>query len=77
MPTVDIPDIWVPSAENIKALPLALRRYIEELQKEHDPDMTRTQNYWILETNIYYKREIERLGALLRKAGIDPTPEQV
>ena len=72
MPTLDIPDIWVPSPENIKALPLALRRYIEELQKEHDPDGLVTSNHWILETNKAYRREIDRLNALLRKSGIDP-----
>jgi hypothetical protein len=73
MPIVDIPDIWVPSPENIKALPLALRRYIEKLQKERDPEGVHAENHWILETNTAYKREIERLSALLREAGIDPS----
>jgi hypothetical protein len=70
MPTIDIPDIWVPSPENIKALPLALRRYIEELQKERNPDGVLTQIHWTTET---YRREIDRLSLLLRKAGIDPS----
>jgi hypothetical protein len=76
MPTIDIPDIWVPSPENIRALPLALRRFIEALQKEEDPEYLRAENYWLMETNIAYKGEIERLTALLRKAGIDPSEKK-
>jgi hypothetical protein len=73
MPTIDIPDIWSPTQENIRALPLALRKYILWLQKTAaNPDGVYAENHWMLETNAAYQQEIERLKALLREAGIDP-----
>jgi hypothetical protein len=73
MPILEIPDIWVPSHENVEALPLALRRYIKAL-RDADRENLAVSIYWMQETLDAYKREIARLSALLRDAGIDPTP---
>jgi hypothetical protein len=36
MATLDIPDLWTPTAENLAALPEPLRRYIHDLQANAD-----------------------------------------
>ncbi|HEX3337549.1 MAG TPA: hypothetical protein VHT68_00055 [Pseudolabrys sp.] len=74
MPLVEIPHIWMPSQENINKLPLALRKYIKALQNA-DPGLA-TSMYWMEDTLDAYKKEIDRLSALLREVGIDPTPTQ-
>lgn len=42
---VEIPDDWQPTAENINALPLPLRRYIMHLETHADPAFT-LQQLW-------------------------------
>ena len=37
MATLDIPDLWTPTRENLDALPEPLRRYIHDLQANADP----------------------------------------
>jgi hypothetical protein len=42
---VDVPNDWQPTAENINALPLPLRRYIMHLETHADPAFT-LQELW-------------------------------
>ena len=42
---IDVPDDWQPTAENINALPLPLRRYIMHLETHADPAFT-LQQLW-------------------------------
>jgi hypothetical protein len=45
MTALHIPDDWTPTAANINALPLPLRRYIMELETHADPAGTIQENY--------------------------------
>jgi hypothetical protein len=76
MPTIDIPDIWIATPKSINALPLALRKYIRALQRDDSPEDLRLSIYWLEEANDEYRREIDRLRRLLRKAGLEPGPSK-
>jgi hypothetical protein len=59
---LDIPDIWIPSPENIGALPLALRRYIQKLQTSTDAHRMMNEDFWLTQEEIAALRaEIETL----------------
>lgn len=45
MAVLVIPDDWTPTAANINALPLPLRRFIMELETHMDPQTTLQQLY--------------------------------
>ena len=76
MPTIDIPDIWIATPKSINALPLALRKYIRALQRDDSPEDLRLSIYRLEEANDEYRREIDRLRRLLRKAGLEPGPSK-
>jgi len=42
---IDIPDDWTPTAANINALPLPLRRFIHDLETMADPAGLVQENY--------------------------------
>lgn len=45
MAIIDIPDDWTPTAANINALPLPLRRFIHDLETMADPAGLVQENY--------------------------------
>lgn len=60
--TVTIPEDWIPTAENINALPMPLRRYIMKLATHADPSMTLQENYELRQQ----VRALEAMVAMLR-----------
>lgn len=66
MATLDIPDSWTPTVENINALPEPLRRYIHDLQTALDPAGLMRENFTLRQENAGLRLECERLAAQLR-----------
>jgi hypothetical protein len=62
----DVADDWIPTAENINALPPPLRRYIHWLHEEADPQSTIRENYRLKIENAMLRRECERLAKRTR-----------
>ncbi|MDB5448583.1 MAG: hypothetical protein JWQ97_3900 [Phenylobacterium sp.] len=60
--TVTISDDWIPTAENINALPMPLRVYIHKLATHCDPSMTLQENYELRQQ----VRALEAMVAMLR-----------
>ncbi|MGB6964394.1 MAG: hypothetical protein WBD90_07850 [Xanthobacteraceae bacterium] len=58
----DVAEDWIPTAENINALPPPLRRYIDWLHAEADPQNTIRENYRLKIENAMLRRECERLA---------------
>lgn len=56
---VDIPDDWIPTADNVNALPEPLRRYIMYLETESDPSHT-------LQELFALRQQVRYLEAMLR-----------
>jgi hypothetical protein len=63
---VEVADDWIPTADNIDALPLPLRRYIDWLHAEADPQSTLRENYRLKTENAMLRRECERLAKRTR-----------
>jgi len=55
-------DVWMPTSENINALPLPLRQYIHDLQTEVDPAGTLRQNFILKRENEFLGAECQRLA---------------
>ena len=59
---VEVADDWIPTRDNIDALPLPLRRYIDWLHTEADPQCTIRENYRLKTENAMLRRECKRLA---------------
>ncbi|MGC2643109.1 MAG: hypothetical protein WA406_15530 [Pseudolabrys sp.] len=57
MATVDIPDSWTPTAENLWALPKPLRRYIHHLQSNVDHVETMRENFRLRQENAALRKK--------------------
>lgn len=58
---LEIPDDWTPTAANINALPLPLRRYIMDLETHRDPQATLQQLYECRQQERAVTAMVERL----------------
>jgi hypothetical protein len=58
MATVDIPDSWTPTAENLWALPKPLRRYIHHLQSNVDHVETMRENFRLRQENAALRKKL-------------------
>jgi hypothetical protein len=63
MATITIPDDWAPTAANINALPMPLRRFIMQLETHMDPQLT-LQQLHACEQNT---RALAAMVAMLRE----------
>jgi len=64
---MDISDSWTPSLENIKRLPLGLRRYVHDLQAKNDLAGEIRENFRLHQENAALREECERLAILSKK----------
>jgi len=58
MATIDIPDSWTPTAENLYALPKPLRRYIHDLQTNVDCVETMRENFRLWQENAALRKKL-------------------
>jgi hypothetical protein len=58
MATGDISDAWRPTAENVKALPGPLRRYIHDLQTNVELVETMRENFRLWQENAALRRKL-------------------
>jgi hypothetical protein len=58
MATIDIPDSWIPTAENLYALPEPLRRYIHDLQANVDSVETMRENFRLWQENAALRKTL-------------------
>ena len=68
MAALEIEDTWIPTPENINALPFPLRRYIHDLSTLCDPAGIVRENIIVRNENKALRWECERLARL---AGAD------
>ena len=70
MATLEIPEDWAPTVENVSALPHALRRYMRDLQTNIDQVGMMRENFRLRQENRKLRRDCElylsRLKALAR-----------
>ena len=60
--TMNIPDLWTPTIENINDLPLALRRYIHDLETKNDLAGTISENFRLHQEIVALRKECARLA---------------
>jgi hypothetical protein len=58
MAAMDIPDTWMPTAENLYALPKPLRRYIRALQENVDSVETMRENFRLWQENAALRKKL-------------------
>jgi hypothetical protein len=58
MATLDIPDSWTPTAENLWALPKPLRRHIHHLQSNVDHVETMRENFRLRQENAALRKKL-------------------
>jgi regulator of replication initiation timing len=58
MAIVDIPDSWMPTAENLYTLPKPLRRYIHDLQANVEPVETMRENFRLRQENATLRKKL-------------------
>jgi hypothetical protein len=56
MAIIDIPDSWMPTAENLSALPKPLRCYIDALQANVDSVETMRENFRLWQENTALRK---------------------
>lgn len=66
--TIDIPNDWKPTAENVNALPEPLRRYIMEIETLCDPAGIVRENVLVRDWCTGLQREVRRLKIELTMA---------
>lgn len=76
MTTIDIPDGWIPTAENINALPMPLRRYIMELATMADPQLLVQQNWELRDLVAALEAMLQRERAERQNAKGPPPPRK-
>lgn len=60
---------WVPTPDNINALPKPLRDFIHHLSTEADPAGTTADNYRLRQENAGLRTECEKFAAVLKDYG--------
>ena len=72
MATLDIPESWTPTAENLWALPKPLRRYIHHLQSNVDHVETMRENFRLRQENAALRKKLaghaQRTSTILRRS---------
>jgi hypothetical protein len=58
MATLDIPDSWTPTMENLWALPKPLRRHIHHLQSNVDHVETMRENFRLRQENAALRKKL-------------------
>lgn len=66
--TLAIPDDWLPTAENVNALPEPLRRYVHQLETHADPQLT-------IQENFELREQVRALEAMLQRERETREPE--
>ena len=66
MTELKISESWTPTAENINALPLPLRRYIRDLETNADPAGTLRENFKLRQENAELRKECKKLADIRR-----------
>jgi hypothetical protein len=66
MESLKIPDSWMPTEDNLNALPTPLRRYIHYIHANVDPAGTMRENFRLRQENAALKRAYEMLVAVKR-----------
>jgi hypothetical protein len=65
MTTIQIPDDWTPTLENLSQLPLPLRQYIQNLQTKFDPVETMRENFILRQEIDALRRECSLMSGML------------
>ena len=68
MESLKIPDNWMPTEDNLNALPTPLRRYIHYIHTNVDPAGTMRENFRLRQENAALKRAYETLVSVKREA---------
>jgi len=68
MESLKISDNWMPTEENLNALPDPLRRYIHYVHTNIDPAGTMRENFRLRHENAALRRAYETLAAHKRQA---------
>ena len=68
MEAVHIPEDWMPTEDNLNALPAPLRRYIHYVHTNIDPQGTMRENFRLRHENAALRRAYETLTTARRQA---------